>query len=102
MANSNKIPSPVLPLPPLEYDPQYFNNLVRLLTYYIEQKDNPGRMRGSALEISDGDPDADFIVDPSAYAEDITKVVIKELPTSATGLVSGQVWRDGTSLKIVP
>ncbi len=102
MANSNKIPSPVLPLPPLEYDSQYFNNLVRLLTYYIEQKDNPGRMRGSALEISDGDPDVDFLVDLSAYNEDKTKFVIKELPTSATGLVSGQVWRDGDSLKIVP
>lgn len=52
MANRNNVPSPVLPLPPMEYDSQYMNNLVRLLTYYIEQQDNPGNMRGSSLTIA--------------------------------------------------
>lgn len=95
MANSNKVPSPVLPLPPLEYDPQYFNNLIRLLNYYIEQKDNPGQMRGSKIELSDGTPDPAVSINSSA-------VVFKALPTSATGLVSGQLWRDGTTVKIIP
>ena len=37
-------PSPVLPLAPLEYDVQYVNNLVRLLTYYIQQQDNQNKI----------------------------------------------------------
>jgi len=37
-------PSPVLPLAPLEYDVQYVNNLVRLLTYYIQQQDNQNQI----------------------------------------------------------
>lgn len=77
MANRNSVPSPVLPLPPLEYDVQYMNNLIRLLNYYIEQQDNPGEMRGSGLLLSD-------------------------LPTSATGLESGQIWNNAGVLNITP
>lgn len=101
MANRNNVPSPVLSLPPMDYDPQYFNNMVRLLNYFIIQQDNPGNMRGSKLEISDGDPDVDFLVDSKANNSDILKLVIKELPTSATGLEQGQVWNDSGTLKIV-
>lgn len=101
MANRNNVPSPVLSLPPLEYDSQYFNNMVRLLNYFITQQDNPGNMRGSKLEISDGDPDVDFLVDSKANNSDILKLVIRELPTSATGLEQGQVWNDSGTLKIV-
>ena len=52
MANRNNVPSPVLSLPPLEYDIQYMNNLVRLLNYFIEQQDNPGNMRGTDLTLA--------------------------------------------------
>ena len=101
MAIRNNTPSPVLPLPPLDYDVQYMNSLIRLLTYYIEQQDNPGEMRGSALFLSDGDPDQDVIIDTTESA-DITKFVVLELPTSATGLVTGQIWRNGSVLNIIP
>lgn len=104
-ANSNGIPSPVLPLPPLEYDVSYMNNLIRLLNYYIEQQSNLGLLRAYAITLDDGDGDSDFVVNTRAYNSDILKVLIKELPTSAAGLESGQVWRDAASanvLKIVP
>lgn len=58
-------------------------------------------MRGSKLEISDGDPDVDFLVDSKASDSDILKLVIRELPTSATGLEQGQVWNDAGTLKII-
>ena len=77
MANNNRVPSPVLPLPPLEYDTQYMNNLIRLLNYFIEQQNNPGVMKGSTLTLT-------------------------ELPTSATGLASGQVWNNAGVLNITP
>lgn len=101
MAQRNNVPSPVLAVPPIEYDFQYFNNMVRLLNYFITQQDNPGNMRGSKLEISDGDPDVDFLVDSKASDDDILKLVIRELPTSATGLEQGQVWNDAGTLKII-
>jgi hypothetical protein len=77
MANRNNVPSPVLPLPPLEYDVQYMNTLIRLLNYFIQQQDNPGQIRGSDLHLSG-------------------------LPTTATGLVSGDVWNNAGTLKIIP
>lgn len=80
MANRNSIPDPVLALAPLEYDTQYLNMIVRQLNYYMQQHANPGAIAGSTLTLSD-------------------------LPTSATGLPSGSVWRDvgaGNVLKIVP
>ena len=77
MANRNNVPSPVLPLPPLEYDVQYMNNLIRLLNYFIQQQDNPGDIRGARLALT-------------------------QLPTSSTGLASGTVWNDAGTLKIIP
>lgn len=108
MSQINKVPppSPVLPLPPLEYDVAYLNNLVRLLNYFIQQTNNPGVTICSRLEVNDGDADGtDIVLDSKQNDSDITYVWFKELPTSATGLVSGQVWVDtaaGNVLKIVP
>lgn len=101
MANKNNVPSPVLSLPPLEYEVSYFNNLVRLINYFIEQQDNPGNIRGSKIELSDGSQSANVIIDALADNTGITKVVLKDLPTSATGLEQGRVWNDSGTLKIV-
>ena len=97
----NKPPSPVLPLPPLEYDVQYMNNLIRLLNFFIKQVDNPGILLGSGLQLADGDTDVDFSVNLNT-PDNSTEVVILNLPTSATGLVTGQIWNDSGTLKIVP
>lgn len=104
MVNENQVPNPVLPLPPVEYDVQYMNQLIRLLNFYMEQQRNPGTIRGSSIQLSDGDPDADVIIDPTGSSPHITKFIVLELPTSATGLVSGQIWRDTATniLHIVP
>jgi hypothetical protein len=80
MANSNNVPDPVLSLPPLQYDVQYMDMIVRQLNYYMQQHANPGGISGTTLSLS-------------------------ELPTSSTGLPSGSVWVDtaaGNVLKIAP
>lgn len=77
MANANKVPDPVLALPPLEYDCQYMNMIVRQLNYYIQQQANPGAVQATTLNLS-------------------------QLPTASTGLASGDVWNDSGTLKIVP
>lgn len=101
MANNNRVPSPVLALPPLEYDVQYMTNMIRLLNYFIEQQDNPGNIRGSVLELSSGTVAPDVSIDTTA-SNSITKFVVLDLPTSAAGLVTGQIWRNGSVLNIIP
>ena len=108
MANNNRVPSPVLALPPLEYDVQYMNNMIRLLNYFIEQQDNPGSMRGTGLVLTLTNntitqPVASIvhITDPLSALVNKTVVNIVDLPTAATGLVSGDVWNSAGTLKIV-
>jgi len=101
MANKNNVPSPVLPIPPLEYDVRYMQTLVRTLTYFMQQQDNPGVVRGVSLELANNiSPDPDVVIDTLAYNSNVVKIVIAALPTSATGLDPGQLWNDSGTLKI--
>ena len=93
--------SAVLPLPPLEYDVQYMNNMIRILNFFIQQVGNPGLVKGNALTIEDRDKDTQFTLNPNEERE-VLIWVMKNLPTSSAGLVSGQVWNDSGTLKIIP
>jgi len=92
--------SAVLPLPPLEYDVQYMNNLVRILNFFIQQVQNPGLVQGNALTVEDRDQDTQFKLNPNEERE-VLIWLITNLPTSSTGLAKGQVWNDAGILKIV-
>jgi len=93
--------SAVLPLPPMEYDIQYFNNMVRILNFFIQQLGNPGLVKGTGLIVEDRDKDTQFRLDPNEERETLVWIM-KNLPTSSTGLVSGQVWNNAGVLSIVP
>lgn len=93
--------SAVLPLPPMEYDVAYMNNLVRILNFFIQQVGNPGLVQGNSLIVEDRDKDTKFTLDPNEERETLVWIM-KNLPTSATGLVSGQVWNNAGVLTIVP
>jgi len=67
---------PVLPLAPGEYNPEYFNQLIRALNVYLKQI-------GSTTPIV------------------IDQLTLLALPTSPIGLRPGTVWNDGGTLKIV-
>ena len=103
------IPTPdVLPLPPLEYDVQYMNTLIRLLNYYIQQQANPGPLRGTELVLTLTGSGAvqpvasiEHIIDPLNALVGKTIVNIIDLPTANTGLSSGDVWNSAGTLKIV-
>ena len=90
----------VLPLPPLEYDVQYQNQIVRVLNFMMRQIQNPGPLESDQLTISDRDRDTQFIINPQELTETLT-VIAKNLPTSATGLVKNQLWNDAGTIKIV-
>lgn len=92
--------SAVLPLPPLEWDVQWANNMVRILNFFIQQSANPGLVQGNALTVQDRDKDTKFTLNPNEQNETLIWI-ITNLPTSATGLAKGQVWNDAGTLKIV-
>jgi hypothetical protein len=104
MAKPNQI-SPgafaVLPLPPLEYDVQYQNQIVRVLTFILKQIQNPGPVKTDNLTVTDRDEDTQFTVNPQELTETLT-IIAKNLPTSSTGLVKGQLWNDSGTIKIIP
>ena len=73
---SRALVPPQFPLPPEEYDRQYFDEMVRSLTQLVVQLQNPGELRG-------------------------TKITLTQLPTSATGLETGALYNDSGTVKIV-
>lgn len=70
-----------LPLPPRDYDITYMNLLLRDINSRFDQLEQAAPLRGTTLNLN-----------------------LKTLPTSATGLSSGDVWVDITThiLHIVP
>lgn len=41
------VPVPFFPLPPQEYNQQYFSEVVRAISFYFEQNANPGEGRNT-------------------------------------------------------
>lgn len=76
-----------LPLPPPEYSQQHMNLLIRQLETIFNQLRNPGPI------VCAGDSSTD------SRARSGLNII--NIPTSATGLKSGDVWSDGGTLKIV-
>ena len=72
---SRQLVPPTFALPPDEYDPQYFNDMVRRLSQLVTQLQNPGELRG-------------------------TKITLTDLPTSDTGLEVGALFNDNGTIKV--
>lgn len=73
--SSNQIAPPRLPEAPMEYSPQYMQDLIRTLELFISQERNPGELRG-------------------------TKITLTDLPTSASGLETGALYNDSGTVKV--
>lgn len=78
---------PNLPLPPQEYDQAYMSRLVKAIQTIVSIFENPTQLRGSG--------------DPTTGAKEPSPLNLANIPTSATGLKSGDVWSDSGTLKIV-
>ena len=68
---------------PEEYRREYVSDLARALELLIEQVNSEGELRASALD------------------NNKSPLVLKDLPTSATGLETGSVYNDSGTLKVV-
>lgn len=82
MANNNQIPTSVLPLAPLDYDPQHQNAMMRSLNFTLQQIQNPGHARM-----------VDIVM---------TNCPTKPVRDNGTAYPDGMVWDDGGFLKILP
>lgn len=49
------VPTPVIPLAPIEYEQKYQDQLNRILAQYFNQNDNPGQVAGSAEKVGTTD-----------------------------------------------
>lgn len=76
-----------LALAPPEYSQQHMNSLIRQLELTFNQMTNPGPI------VCTGDQGTNSKVKSGLN--------IQNIPTSATGLKSGDVWSDSGTLKIV-
>jgi hypothetical protein len=76
---TSRVPIVPLPFPPITYEARYFNETIRTLNLYFRTIQNPGPLIATTLQLTN-------------------------LPTSATGLPIGAVWRDTSdnTLKIIP
>ena len=72
---SRQLVPPNFSLPPNEYDPKYFSEMVRSLSQLVNQLQNPGELRG-------------------------TKMTLTDLPTSDTGLEVGALFNDNGTIKV--
>jgi hypothetical protein len=50
---SRQLVPPNFSLPPEEYDPQYFSEMVRSLSQLVNQLQNPGELRGTKITLTD-------------------------------------------------
>lgn len=73
---SRNLPLPYFAIPPSEYQQQYFAELVRSFSTYLQQQQNPGEGRN-------------------------TRLVLTDLPTSPDGLEPGTLYQDAGFVKIV-
>ena len=67
--------TPQFPIPPQEYEPSYFAEVVRSFAVYLEQYSNPGEERA-------------------------TQITLTELPTDNSGLETGALFNHGGTVKI--
>ena len=73
--STRNLPAPFFPYPPDSYDQNYFSEIVRSFSLYIEQQRNPGEERA-------------------------TRITLTNLPSSDQGLEVGALFEFGGFVKI--
>ena len=79
---SRNLPLPFFPIPPNQYTPQYFAEVVRAFSLYMEQIQNPGDGRFTTIVVTDM-PDNDVGLEQGSLYKHGGYVMISELSRSA-------------------
>ena len=98
MPESSGVSSPRLPEAPQEYSQRYMMDLLRALQVIIAQLDNPGPVRAQSLFVTGSDTSSPELADGAVEASTLT---LRNLPTSNSGLSTGELYNDSGTVKIV-
>lgn|SRR5210317_1852986 len=93
------VAAPRLPEPTREYSLTYMQDLIRALEIFIEQERTPGDLRARSVFVTNNLTDTPNINGGGIRASTMN---LQNLPTSSSGLSTGDVWNDSGTLKIVP
>ena len=59
MSSSRSSPIPYFPVPPAQYNQQYFSEIIRAFSVYTQQAANPGPMRATQITLTTSDTNVD-------------------------------------------
>ena len=89
---SRNLVLPFFPIPPSEYDRQYLSEVVRSFSVYLEQMQNPGEGRNTALVLTNLQTDDSGLENGALFQQaGFVKITLANMPhvggQSATGSV---------------
>ena len=89
---SRNVPAPYFPIPPRDYDPRYFSEVIRAFSVFLEQTRNPGEGRNTFGVFTNLQTDDSGLEIGAIFQQDgFVKITQAHSPhlrgSSATGLV---------------
>ena len=92
---SRRLTRPFFPVPPQQYMQNYFAELVRSFSVYLEQMQNPGDIRGTTLTLTDLQTD-NVVLETNVVVLNLKKL-LKPKRVDATVVVVGPPPASGES-----
>tara|TARA_R100000742_G_C4275836_1_gene96542 strand:- start:734 stop:1027 length:294 start_codon:yes stop_codon:yes gene_type:complete len=89
---SRNLVLPFFPIPPGQYDQQYFATLVRNFAVYLDQIQNPGEGRASSFVLTNLQTDDSGLEDGGLFAHDgFVKIPLSNRPHVRGSIGTGNV-----------
>ena len=89
---SRNLVRPFFPIPPSEYDLNYFNEVIRSFSVYLDQAQNPGEGRHTNLVLTNLPNNDSGLEEGSIFVVDgVLRIPVVSKPFAASFLSTGQV-----------
>ena len=89
---SRNLARPFFPVPPLDYQQQYFAEVVRSFSNYIEQSQNPGEGRNTFIVLTNLQTDDSGLETGALFQQDgIVKITLANKPHARGSAATGYV-----------
>ena len=89
---SRNLARPFFPLPPNNYQQQYFAEVVRSFSNYLEQMQNPGEGRNTFIVLTNLQTDDSGLETGALFQQDgIVKITLTNKPHARGSAATGQV-----------
>jgi len=89
---SRNLVRPFFPLPPTEYQQQYFSEVVRSFSTYLEQMQNPGEGRNTFIVLTNLQTDDSGLETGALFQQDgMVKITLESKPHARGSAATGYV-----------